>query len=146
MKIVCTTVKSKYNTPDAKHPCTTHAPIPCRARLARRPRPKSDPTKPRDIRTTWYCCYTTNSEQENCHDNVKDHYEGMAGVSFQKLLLNIVNLCLYLWKSENIKELVRLNLIRYELFKRCERSTEIKMNKLRKELKRSQRRDRIKLL
>ena len=41
--------------------------------------------------------------------------------------------------SEYIKELLRLNSIKYELFKRCERSTEIKMNKLRQELKRSQR-------
>ena len=32
----------------AKMPCTTHAPIPCTAQLARQPNPKSDPTKARD--------------------------------------------------------------------------------------------------
>ena len=39
------------------HPCTTHAPMPCAARLAHHPRHKFNPTNSRGIRITWYCCY-----------------------------------------------------------------------------------------
>ena len=43
-EIIVSSHPHKSDHQAAMHPCTTHAPIPCTAQLARHPRPKSDPT------------------------------------------------------------------------------------------------------
>ena len=73
------------------HPCTDT----CTAQLARQSKSKSDPTKPRGIQTTWYCCFLkllplcawrylwiAHAVLNKCYTTVHDHNFNFIVITF----------------------------------------------------------------